>query len=138
MIKGTFDIASVLTFVLTIVPAIYKLLRPLITAKIDTQKDERTKHDLEIADNYASAVVAEMAVMANLSNADRKAEAVRFVINAMQNLGKTISTETAGAKVEAAYQNYKNNVGGDVHKNTATVEAAADPDPDNQVTAGQK
>lgn len=133
MIEGTFDIASVLTFVLTLVPAIYALLRPLIKAKIATQKDERTKHDLEIADNYAAAIVAEMAVMAPLSNSDRKAEAVKYVVNAMQNLGKSISTGTAGAKVEAAYQNYKNNVGGDVHKATTTVEAAADPDPDDQV-----
>ncbi|WP_125573141.1 hypothetical protein [Levilactobacillus huananensis] len=132
MMKGTFDIASVLTFVLTIVPAIYKLLRPLITAKIETQKSENTRHDLEIADDYAAAIVAEMAVMANLSSADRKTEAVRFVINAMQDLGKTISTETAGAKVEAAYQNYKNNIGGDVHKVSKTIEATADPDPDDQ------
>lgn len=51
MIEGTFDIASVLTFVLTLVLAICALLRPLIKAKIATQKDERTKHDLEIADN---------------------------------------------------------------------------------------
>lgn len=131
MIEGTFDIASVLTFVLTLVPAIYALLRPLIKAKIATQKDERTKHDLEIADNYAAAIVAEMAVMAPLSNSDRKAEAVKYVVNAMQNLGKSISTETAGAKVEAAYQSYKSN-GGDVHKDIASTPAAADPDPDDQ------
>ncbi|WP_367377261.1 phage holin, LLH family [Levilactobacillus cerevisiae] len=131
MIEGTFDIASVLTFVLTVVPAIYALLRPLVKAKIATQKDERTKHDLEIADNYAAAIVAEMAVMAPLSNSDRKAEAVKYVVNAMQNLGKSISTETAGAKVEAAYQSYKSN-GGDVHKDIASTPAAADPDPDDQ------
>lgn len=131
MIKGTFDIASVLTFVLTVVPAIYALLRPLVQAKIATQKDERTKHDLEIADNYAAAIVAEMSVMAPLSNSDRKNEAVKYVVNAMQNLGKSISTETAEAKVEAAYQSYKSN-GGDVHKDIASTPAAADPDPDDQ------
>jgi hypothetical protein len=119
MIEGTFDIASVLTFVLTVVPAIYALLRPLVKAKIATQKDERTKHDLEIADNYAAAIVAEMAVMAPLSNSDRKAEAVKYVVNAMQNLGKSISTETAGAKVEAAYQAYKV-AGGDNHAPVVT------------------
>ena len=103
MIKGTFDIASVLTFVLTVIPAIYALMRPLVQAKIATQKDERTKHDLEIADNLAHGIVAEMSVMAPLSNSERKAEAIKYLINAMQNLGKPMSSIMDGAQVEAAY-----------------------------------
>ncbi|GAY74362.1 hypothetical protein [Lentilactobacillus kosonis] len=72
MINGTFDIASVLTFVLTVIPALYKLLHPLIQAKIDTEIDIQTKHNMELADNIASAGVAEMAVMQNLSPDERK------------------------------------------------------------------
>lgn len=129
MINGSFDIASVLTFVLTVIPAVYKLVHPLIQAKIDTEKDEQTKKNLEVADNLAKAGVAEMAVMQDMSATDRKKEAINFVINHMDDLGKTISEGAASAKVESAYQNYKNNIGGDIHRPIEPTEVAADPDP---------
>lgn len=138
MINGTFDIASVLTFVLTVIPALYKLVHPLIKAKIDTEKDIQTKHTLELADNIADAGVAEMAVMQSLSPSDRKKEAINFVINHMDDLGKTISQSAASAKVEAAYQNYKNNIGGDIHQPIKPTQVAADPDPIETVKDGEQ
>lgn len=110
MIAQTIDSTAWLTFGLTVIPAAYALLRPWIKARIAAQKDKRLKRDLEIADNFAQAIVAEMAVMSGMSNADRREAAVQFLINEMANLGKAISKENATAKVEAAYQNYKRQV----------------------------
>ncbi|WP_164506326.1 phage holin, LLH family [Levilactobacillus lindianensis] len=106
----TIDATVWLTFSLTVIPAVYALLRPLIKARIAAQKDERLKRDLEIADNFAQTIVAELSAMSGMTNADRREAAVQFLINEMANLGKAISKENATAKVEAAYQNYKRQI----------------------------
>ncbi|WP_288528316.1 hypothetical protein [uncultured Secundilactobacillus sp.] len=128
MINGTFDYASVITFLLIVIPATYKLLHPLIQAKIDTERNTQTKQKMALADHYAQAAVAEMAVMANLSKSDRKSEAVRFLMGKMLQQGTSISNGTAQAKVEAAYQDYKHQLGGDVHTVQTPIQVAADPD----------
>lgn len=110
MMAQTIDATAWLTFSLTVIPAVYALLRPWIKARIAVQKDERLKRDLEIADNFAQAIVAEMSVMSGMSNAERREAAVQFLMKEMANFGKAISKENATAKVEAAYQNYKQQV----------------------------
>ncbi|KRK47582.1 hypothetical protein FC96_GL002305 [Secundilactobacillus kimchicus JCM 15530] len=126
MFNGTIDYASGISFLLIVIPATYRLLHPLIQAKINTEKNAQTKQEMALADHYAQ--VAEMAVMANLSKADRKNEAVRFLMEKMLQRGFAVSDGTAHATVEAAYQDYKHQMGGDIHTIQTPTHVAADPD----------
>ncbi|MDP0463949.1 hypothetical protein Q7313_10380, partial [Shouchella rhizosphaerae] len=71
--------AGVFAFLMVLIPAVYKLLKPLLTRKVQTEKNTHVKQALEVGLNLANTIVPEMAVMASLSLSDRKKEAIRFV-----------------------------------------------------------
>lgn len=113
-------LSSVVVFLLVVIPALYKLLKPVLEAKVKTEKNVHIKQDLEVGLKVANSVVPEMAVMAGLSDADRKKEAIRFVTAQLKDKGINIDVSLVGGLVEQAYQYYKNTLKGDVHK-TVTV-----------------
>lgn len=113
-------LSSVVVFLLVAIPALYKLLKPVLEAKVKAEKNVHIKQDLEVGLKVANSVVPEMAVMAGLTNADRKKEAIRFVTTQLKDKGIDIDVSLVEGLVEQAYQYYKNTLKGDVHK-TATV-----------------
>lgn len=128
MSEGTIDFSSLITFLLVTIPAVYKLVQPLIKQSIKTQTNAGLKERLQIMDNLASDAVAEMSNMANLSKADRKKEAVRYVLETMsaRDLEDPVNENVIPDKVEKAYQEYKHSVAGDVHLPEAVEEVGAD------------
>lgn len=78
---------------------------------------------METGLKIANAVVPEMAVMAGLSNADRKKEAIRFVNAQLQAKGINLDASLIEGLVEQAYQYYKHSLKGDVHKIAPAAEA---------------
>ena len=119
------NLSSVVVFLLVTIPALYKLIKPLIEAKITTEKNAHIKQHMEAGLKIANAVVPEMAVMAGLSNADRKKEAIRFVNAQLQTKGINLDASLIEGLVEQAYQHYKHVLKGDVHKVTTTAEATS-------------
>lgn len=73
------QIAGVLWLIAAVIGTIYKQLHPLITTKINSEKNGQVKQALQLADQLAAVIVPEMAVMAGLSKAERKKEAIRFL-----------------------------------------------------------
>lgn len=114
------DLSGVIVFLLVTIPALYKLIKPLIEAKIATEKNTNVKQHMEAGLKIANAIVPEMAVMAGLSDSDRKKEAIRFVNAQLQAKGINLDVSLIAGLVEQAYQYYKNTLKGDVHK-TPTV-----------------
>lgn len=110
------NLSSVVVFLLVTIPALYKLIKPLIEAKVTTEKNAHIKQHMETGLKIANAVVPEMAVMAGLSNADRKKEAIRFVNAQLQAKGINLDASLIEGLVEQAYQYYKHTLKGDVHK----------------------
>ena len=117
------NLSSVVVFLLVTIPALYKLIKPLIEAKVTTEKNAHIKQHMETGLKIANAVVPEMAVMAGLSNADRKKEAIRFVDTQLQAKGINLDASLIEGLVEQAYQYYKHTLKGDVHKVATTAEA---------------
>lgn len=109
-------IAGVLWLIISIIATVYKQLHPYIQQKISNEKNTELRQTLELGDKLASVVVPEMAVMAGLSNADRKKEAIRFVTKELNNNGLKVSDDTVSSIVEKAYQEYKHITQGDNHK----------------------
>ena len=116
------NLSSVVVFLLVTIPALYKLVKPLIEAKVATEKNAHIKQYMETGLKIANAVVPEMAVMAGLSNADRKKESIRFVDAQLQAKGINLDASLIEGLVEQAYQYYKHTLKGDVHKVTTTTE----------------
>ena len=122
------NLSSVVVFLLVTIPALYKLVHPLIEAKVATEKNSHVKQYMETGLKIANAVVPEMAVMAGLSSADRKKEAIRFVDAQLQAKGINLDASLIEGLVEQAYQYYKHTLKGDVHKvATATEETPTTP-----------
>ena len=117
------NLSSVVVFLLVTIPALYKLIKPLIEEKVTTEKNAHIKQHMETGLKIANAVVPEMAVMAGLSNADRKKEAIRFVNAQLQAKGINLDASLIEGLVEQAYQYYKHTLKGDVHKVATTTEA---------------
>lgn len=109
-------LSSVVVFLLAVIPALYKLLKPILEAKVKTEKNAHIKQDLEVGLKIANAVIPEMSVMAGLSDSDRKKEAIRFVTAQLQAKGINLDVSLIEGLVEQAYQYYKNTLKGDVHK----------------------
>ncbi len=116
MTATTISMTSIMTFMIAVIPAVYRLLQPIVQAKILAEKDLRVKYRLEILDYLAEIAVAEMANSKDLSNVDRKAAASKFVADRSVSLGSKITKTTINAAVEAAYQAYKHRLGGDIHR----------------------
>lgn len=122
------NLSSVAVFLLVTIPALYKLVKPLIEAKVATEKNGHVKQYMETGLKIANAVVPEMAVMAGLSDADRKKEAIRFVDAQLQAKGINLDVSLIEGLVEQAYQYYKHTLKGDVHKvDPATEETPTTP-----------
>lgn len=117
------NLSSVVVFLLVTIPALYKLIKPLIEAKVTTEKNTHIKQHMEAGLKIANAIVPEMAVMAGLSNADRKKEAIRFVNAQLQAKGINLDASLIEGLVEQAYQYYKHSLKGDVHKIAPAAEA---------------
>ena len=122
------NLSGVVVFLLVTIPALYKLVHPLIEAKVATEKNSHVKQYMETGLKIANAVVPEMAVMAGLSSADRKKEAIRFVDTQLQAKGINLDASLIEGLVEQAYQYYKHTLEGDVHKvATATEDTPTTP-----------
>lgn len=106
--------AGVFAFLLVLIPAVYKLVKPILAHKVQTEKNTHVKQGLEVGLNLANTIVPEMAVMAGLSKSDRKKEAIRFVNDQLTANGFNLDVQTISGLVEKAYQAYKV-AGGDNH-----------------------
>jgi len=105
---------AIVAFLITIIPMVWKLIKPIIDEKIKTEKNTQVKQGLELGEKLADTIVPEMAVMAGLSKSDRKKEAVRFVNANLTSQGFNFDDQTLLGLVEKAYQAYKQ-TGGDNH-----------------------
>ncbi|MCT3589304.1 hypothetical protein EFS21_01555 [Levilactobacillus brevis] len=112
--------AGVFAFLLVLIPAVYKLVKPVLTHKVQTEKNTHVKQALEVGLNLANTIVPEMAVMAGLSKSDRKQEAIRFVNAQLTANGFDLDAQTISGLVEKAYQAYKVS-GGDNHAPVVTT-----------------
>ncbi|MCT3578537.1 hypothetical protein EFS16_06510 [Levilactobacillus brevis] len=110
---------GVFTFLLVLIPAVYKLVKPILAHKVQTEKNVHVKQSLEVGLNLANTIVPEMAVMAGLSLSDRKKEAIRFVNAQLTANGFDLDIQTISGLVEKAYQAYKV-AGGDNHAPVVT------------------
>jgi len=110
---------GIVAFLIVVIPAVYKLAKPLLDKKIATEKNVHLKQSLEVGEKLADAVVPEMAVMTGLSKTDRKKEAMRFVRGQLAAKGFDIDPAVVSSLVEKAYQAYKV-AGGDNHEPKVT------------------
>lgn len=110
---------GVVAFLIVVIPAVYKLTKPIMAKKVATEKNTHIKQVLEIGSKLADAVVPEMAVMAGLSKTDRKKEAIRFVGDQLAAKGFDVDSSIVSSLVEQSYQAYKV-AGGDNHAPKAT------------------
>ena len=106
--------AGVFAFLAVLIPAVYKLVKPLLTRKVQTEKNVHVKQGLEVGLNLANIIVPEMAVMAGLSKSGKKKESMRFVNAQLTDDGFDLNVQTISGLVEKAYQAYKIS-GGDNH-----------------------
>jgi imidazole glycerol phosphate synthase subunit HisF len=119
------QITGVLWLIVAVIGTIYKQLHPLITTKINSEKNTQVKQGLQLADQLAAVIVPEMAVMAGLSKSDRKKEALRFLADKLSANGFKVSEETLTATIEKAYQEYKHVTQGDNHLPTNAKSSSA-------------
>lgn len=122
---------ALVAFFVTVIVAGFKLVKPYIQHKIDTEKNVHTKQALELGLSFANVIVPEMAVMQGLSKSDRKKEGIRFVNNQLKKNGWDLDFQTISGLVEKAYQAYKL-TGADNH--TPIPSPAADDTPTVQAT----
>ena len=94
---------------------IYYLLYPLVSSKLKLIKNQQIREAFKITNDLANLIVPELAVMSNLSNAERKKEAIDFVTRKLADRGVNLSPTIISATVEMAYQMYKNVIKGDCH-----------------------
>ncbi|WP_251947556.1 hypothetical protein [Levilactobacillus brevis] len=111
--------AGVFAFPAVLIPAVYKLVKPILAHKVQTEKNTHVKQALEVGLNLANTIVPEMAVMAGLSLSERKKEAMRFVNAQLTANGFDLDIQTISGLVEKAYQAYKV-AGGDNHAPVVT------------------
>lgn len=101
------DTTGLLTFMTTLLLAGYRLLHPLIQAKLQTIHNTQKLQALKLADELAGAIIPELEKMTELAPQKRKAEAIRFINQHLKGLGLSLTDETIAAKVEQAYHNYQ-------------------------------
>jgi len=105
--NSVIDYAAVVTFLMTVIPAVYKLLQPLVLIKIDSEKNRQLQQALKIADNLAASAVNEMSTMATMTPSERRDEAIKFVSNQLNQMDFQLAVDLISAKVEKAYQEMK-------------------------------
>lgn len=111
--------AGVFAFLMVLIPAVYKLVKPVLAQKVQTEKNVHVKQGLEVGLNLANTFVPEMAVMAGLSRSNRKKKAIRSVNAQLTANGFDLDIQTISGLVEKAYQAYKV-AGGDNHAPVVT------------------
>jgi len=113
----TFDFATtgLVSFITAIVFTGYYTFRPLLLGKLKLNRHQQLLQALKVTEQLAKFIVPELAVMAELDNVDRKAEAIRFITAKLSEQGITVKAATISAAVESAYQAYKHVVNGDQH-----------------------
>ncbi|WP_367377318.1 hypothetical protein [Levilactobacillus cerevisiae] len=111
--------AGVFAFLLVLIPAVYKLVKPLLTHKVQTEKNVQAQQALELGLKFANVIVPEFAVLAALSKSNRKKESIRFVNSQLTANGFDLDVQTISGLVEKAYQAYKVS-GGDNHAPVVT------------------
>ncbi|MBW0224000.1 hypothetical protein OQI89_15530 [Lentilactobacillus diolivorans] len=100
------DSTGLLTFLATGLLAGYKLLHPLIQAKIKTERNRQKLAALEIADNLAKVILPKLVQMSELAPAQRKTAAIQFIDQQLKSLGLSLTEDTIAAKVEKAHYDY--------------------------------
>lgn len=111
-------------FLVVVIVMVYRIVHPIIQLKIKTIHNIHLQQALKITDQLATFIVPELATMGNMSKADRKSEAIRFVANKLSTQGITVGKDTISAAVEEAYQLYK-------HIMTSEQTPAAKENPSN-------
>lgn len=111
----TLNVFDWYTLVTVVIVIGYVILHPLVTAHLASIKNHQLQQALKLTDDLAGFIVPELAVMSNLSNADRKKEAIRFVTSKLNDHGIELSSTVVSAAVETAYQVYKHVISGDHH-----------------------
>ncbi|KRK47355.1 hypothetical protein GPK34_09425 [Secundilactobacillus kimchicus] len=101
------DKNGVIAFLGTALFVAYKLLHPIAQAKLQDETSSIKVRTLQIADDLAATIVPELALMSTLSNEERKAEAIKFINRKLSLLDLQLTEETVSAKVEKAYQEFK-------------------------------
>ncbi|GAA2975527.1 phage holin, LLH family [Lentilactobacillus parakefiri] len=122
MTLAAISITSIITFLLAMIPTLYKLLEPLIQAKILTETNQQTKEQMLILSNLAQLAVSEMASLNTLDNEDRKTAAIKFVLQQLHSFGNTASNSMISAAIESAYQIYKHQLNGDIHQKKPNIQ----------------
>lgn len=100
------DTTGLLTFLATMLLAIYRLLHPLIQARLQTIKNTQVLQALQLTDELAGVIIPELAKMAELEPDQRQAAAIKFVNQHLQALGLSLTEQTIAAKVAQADHNY--------------------------------
>ena len=111
--------AGVLAFLMVLIPAVYNLVKPILTQKVQTEKNVQAQQALELGLKFANVIVPEFAVLAALSKSNRKKESIRFVNSQLKANGFDLDIQTISGLVEKAYQAYKVS-GGDNHAPVVT------------------
>lgn len=101
------DSTGLFALLATILVLIHKYLRPLILARIEKETNQVKLQTLKIVDDLAQAIIPELAILASLSNEDRKSAAIKFIQDKLEVLELSLTEETISAKVEEAYQQFK-------------------------------
>ncbi|GAD17751.1 hypothetical protein ABC628_11775 [Lentilactobacillus otakiensis] len=101
------DTTGLLTFLATLLLTGYRLLHPLIQAKLQTIHNTQKLQALKLADELAGVIIPELAKLTELEPQQRKAEAIQFINQHLKTLGLSLTDETIAAKVEQAYYNYR-------------------------------
>jgi len=112
-----FDFATtgLVSLISAVVFTTYYALRPLLLGRIKLNHHQQLVQALKLTEQLANFIVPELAVMAELDNVGRKAEAIRFITAKLNEQGITVKAATVSAAVENAYQVYKHVTNGDQH-----------------------
>lgn len=110
-----FTTTSLVSLITAVVFTSYYAIRPLLLAKVKLTQHHQLLQALKVTEQLANFIVPELAVMAELDNTGRKAEAIRFVTAKLNEQGIVVKAATVSAAVENAYQLYKHVINGDQH-----------------------
>ncbi len=84
-ILNSFKATGLVAFLIAVIPATYKLVKPLIEAKIKTEKNTHIKQGMELGLKLANAFVPVVASMPALSNSNRKKAVNQFVDSGLKS-----------------------------------------------------
>ncbi|MCT3559850.1 hypothetical protein EFR99_05535 [Lentilactobacillus buchneri] len=132
-VLNSFKATGLVAFLIAVIPATYKLVKPLIEAKIKTEKNTHIKQGMELGLKLANAFVPVVASMPALSNSDRKKAVNQFIDSNLKKSGFDFKAETIEGLAEQAYQYYKHTLKGDNHKAPVTPAPTNDVSPETPI-----